>query len=499
MTNQVLGIVTIVSCCVGFFFSWKYQRKDNYRVAVILLILCGLILRIYSASDFYLHDWDERYHALVAKNFLKHFFVPTLYDQPLLNYNYQYWNTNHIWLHKQPLPLWSIAISLWVFGVNEIAVRIPSILLTTAGIGLTYSIAKYLFNKNIAYLAAFFYCINGLIVEMTGGRVATDHIDIFFLFFVELAVYFTIQYVNKQKIIFNVLVGLSIGAAILSKWLPALIVLPIWLLIVIDSKRFTSKTIITQLILVLVVLVVVFLPWQVYTFQTFPIEAKWEASFNMKHITEVLQDQGGPFYYYLTMIRINYGELIYIPIVWFLWKLMKNPFDLKRWAIAIWFIVPIAFFSIAQTKMQAYILFVSPALFIVSSEFFFWVASFYKNNKFKWVIIPSLSLFIVLPIRYLNERLDFLVKKEINPKWACDLKDFNHKNYQNAVLFNYNKPIEAMFYTNLIVYDKIPSTEIILKLIQNGKMIIINDNGKIPDEIRAIKQVKIEFLTEATN
>ncbi len=497
MTNQVLGILTIVSCCVGFFFSWKYQRKDNYRVAVILLILCGLILRIYSASDFYLHDWDERYHALVAKNFLKHFLVPTLYDQPLLKYDYKEWAYTHIWLHKQPLPLWSIAISLWVFGVNEIAVRIPSILLTTAGIGLTYSIAKYLFNKNIAYLAAFFYCINGLIVEMTGGRVATDHIDIFFLFFVELAVYFTIQYVNKQKIIFNVLVGFSIGAAILSKWLPALIVLPIWLLIVIDSKQFTSKTIITQLILVVGVLVVVFLPWQVYTFYQFPLEAKWEASFNLKHITEVLQYQGGPFYYYLTMIRINYGELIYIPIVWFLWKLMKNLFDLKRWAIAIWYIVPIAFFSIAQTKMQAYILFVSPALFMVSSAFYYSIVSYKYQFKQKWVLNILLFLFIALPIRYLIERLKPFEKRDTNPQWAMDLKKLNQKNYQNAVLFNYNKPIDAMFYTNLTAYEMLPDEETIKGLIRNGNSVIINDNKKVPNDIRSIVGVQLENLTES--
>ena len=41
-------------------------------------------------------------------------------------YKYQDWTSNHVWLHKQPLPLWSMSASLWMFGINEIAVRLPA-------------------------------------------------------------------------------------------------------------------------------------------------------------------------------------------------------------------------------------------------------------------------------------------------------------------------------------------------------------------------------------
>ena len=77
------------------------------------------------------------------------------------------------------------------------------------------------------YLAAFFYSINGLIIELAAGRVATDHADTFFLFFVELAVFLTICFVQKKKTVYNLMAGVAIGAAVLSKWLPALIVLPV--------------------------------------------------------------------------------------------------------------------------------------------------------------------------------------------------------------------------------------------------------------------------------
>lgn len=332
MNDLLYSIPTIIFCAIGYYFSWRHYSRNNLTIAVLLLMVCGLLLRIYTSSDFFLHSWDERYHALVAKNLMNHPLKPTLYDNPILPYDYRNWVGNHVWVHKQPLPLWIMSASMWLFGINEIALRLPSIILTTIGIWLSFIIGRYFFNKKIGYLTAFLFSINGLIIELTAGRIATDHIDIFFLFFIEIAIVFSILFAQKRKLVFNVLTGVSIGAAILSKWLPALIVIPIWLLIVIDSEKFKTKEIIFHFIILITTCCLVFLPWQVYIFNAFPLEAKWEASFNFKHITEVLDERTGPIYYFIDKIRINYGELIYLPLIWFLWKYIKNIKDKKRLA-----------------------------------------------------------------------------------------------------------------------------------------------------------------------
>jgi 4-amino-4-deoxy-L-arabinose transferase-like glycosyltransferase len=495
MSNLLFGILTITFCTIGYFFSWRHWTKDNYKIAVLLLIICGLALRIYTSTDFSLHVWDERYHALVAKNLINHPLTPTLYENTILPYDYKNWTANHIWVHKQPLPLWTMAASMCFFGINEIALRLPSIILTTIGIWLSFFIGSYFFNKKIGYLTAFFYSINGLIIELTGGRVATDHIDIFFLFFVELSIVFSIIFVQKKKTIYNVLVGVSIGAAILSKWLPALIVVPIWLLVVIDSGKFSPKEIIFQFIILLSTCILIFLPWQLYIFKTFPSEASWEASFNFKHITEVLEGRTGPFYYFLDKIRINYGEMIYLPLLWFFWKTFRNIKDKKRLSITIWFLIPLLFFSIAKTKMQAYIIFTSPALFVMTSEFYFMLAEYKKNHKLKWLFNLILILLIALPIRYTIERVKPFEKSDRLPQWVTDLKNLNNKKFEKGVLFNYDKPIEAMFYTNLTVYPYIPDEKVINNLIEKGYIVIINDNGNIPKVIKTIKGIKIEHLS----
>lgn len=482
MDNQTWGIITILLSFAGYLLAWKYQRQDQYVLAVFLLVLSGFMLRFFSSADFFLHEWDERYHALVARNMMDHPFKPMLYADPLLPYDYREWIGNHIWLHKQPMPFWVMATSMHIFGINEIALRLPSVLLTSTGIWLTYSIGKYLFSRRVAFLAAFLYSVNGLIIELSAGRTAVDHIDVFFLFFIELAVFFSIQFIRKHNAWYNVLAGLSLGAAILTKWLPALVVLPVWVLLVIDGARLNKKQIILQFLVLIGVCVLVFLPWQVYIHMAFPREAAWESQFMIRHLGEPVEGRGGPFYFYLDHIRINYGELIYLPLIWFLWKTVRDPGNYRLLAISIWIWVPLVFFSLVSTKMQAYILFTAPALFIITADFFHMLAGYRKHPRFGWLVYVVLVLIIVLPARYCIERVKPFDRMERNPQWVRQLRELEVSDPSKTVMFNYPRPVEAMFYTGMTVYPAVPPPETIREIQDKGYRVLIND-GELGDNI----------------
>src|SRR5690606_36967792 len=129
---------------------------------------------------------------------------------------------------------------------------------------------------------SFLFSINGLVIELTGGRVSTDHVDIAFMFFVLLSIYFCAKIAQQKSSFFAILIGLSLGAAILTKWLVGLIVLPVWFLFFIDTNQFKIKTIIFLFILIVSTALIVALPWQVYIFNSFPNEANYESSFNLR-------------------------------------------------------------------------------------------------------------------------------------------------------------------------------------------------------------------------
>jgi hypothetical protein len=142
--------------------------------------------------------------------------------------------------------------------------------------------------------------------------------------------------------------------------------------------------------------------------------------------------------------------------------------------------------------MQGYILFTSPALFIMISAFWTMLSEYKNNHKLKWLFNMILILLILLPVRYSIERAKPFEIKERRPKWVSGLKEMNNRNIKKGVLFNYKLPIEAMFYTNLIVYPFIPEQDVIDSLIDKGYAVIIKNDGNIPDNIKKIPGVKID-------
>src|SRR5690349_16193803 len=101
MHHYIFGISNILASAVLFYLAYKQFEKNNFHYSVFLIVTAGFLLRVFVASDQFLHEWDERYHALVAKHMLDNFLEPKLYSAPLLPYDFKSWSSNYIWLHKQ--------------------------------------------------------------------------------------------------------------------------------------------------------------------------------------------------------------------------------------------------------------------------------------------------------------------------------------------------------------------------------------------------------------
>lgn len=482
MANLLSGILTVALCAAAFFLAWRAAQRENYRLALLLILAGGLLLRVYAATDLFLHEWDERYHALVAKNMMDHPLRPTLYEHPVLPYNYQDWSGNHIWLHKQPAPLWFMALSLKLFGISEIALRIPSILLSTLAIWLTYGIARHYADKKTALLAAFLHAIHGLVIELTGGRIATDHIDLFFLFFIELGIYFCVRFLRRLQWQASLLIGLSTGLAVLTKWLPALIVLPVWVLLARGQLGWNKLLI--HFLIIAGVAGAAFLPWQVYIFQVFPLEAAWEQSYNTRHFSEGLEGHEQAWYFHLEKMGRIFGELIYLPLAWFTYKRARQLFHGKRADLSLlaWIWVPYIFFSIAQTKMQAYTLFCAPAFFILTALFFRYLSIYKRRLRFPlYATNMVLALLILLPVRYSIERAKPFSVRERSPEWAEQMKALReqYEMEERMVVFGVERPIEFMFYTGATAYPSLPGPGVVDSLPGVGYGVYRYEGGKL--------------------
>ncbi len=497
MENRIYGIVTITIAVLLYLLAYKSYKKENYQICLSYIILAGLLLRIFASMDFYLHDWDERFHALVAKNLLQNPFKPMLYANPLLEYDYKNWAGNHIWLHKQPFPLYSMALSMLAFGKNALALRIPSILLSTISVLATFKIGKILASTKVGLLAAFLFSMNGLIIESTAGRVATDHIDVFFYSLVTIAVYFLLRSVERSSTKSLIIGAIITGFAILSKWLPALIVLPIWLIYA--YQKHDLKYILKNLTLFLLIVLAIVMPWQLYILKTFPLEAAWEYEYNKKHVFEGLGPHGKPFYYHFGRMRIIFGELVYLPLIWLMATAYKEILNknYSKSIIAIWILIPYLFFSYVTTKMPGYILFCSSAIFIMTSMFFFELKNY--KSKYEKIKVLFLIMLVAFPIRYSIERIKPFSIRDRSPAWINDMKQIDSNNSNLAVVFNCKYPIKTMFHTDLVAYETIPKIEKLRSIKSQGYEIYIDNYKAVKDELRNLEFVNYIEVTGHNN
>lgn len=489
---SLIHILLILSILLVLKSYLLFREKTG--TALLLLFAAGFIIRLFCSLDPFPHIWDERYHALVAKNLMLDPFEPKLYFQHVLDFDYKNWTNNLIWLHKQPLPLWIMALSMKIFSVDEIFLRLPSVIFSSLSILLTYHITVYLFSKrSLAFFAAFLQCINGLVIELASGRVATDHIDTYFLFFVELSIFLILKNRRNNKTYFLVFAGISVGLAVLCKWLPALISLILY--VIINYNIRSKKIIFKEAGIITFFMALIVLPWQIYAYLRFPNEYIWERFHTYLHFTTGLEGHGQPWYYFLDRIRININEIIYLPLIWLLFNLIMIKERLYRefLFIAAWIFIPLLVFSTAQTKMQGYILFTYPAYFILIALFLEKIGNiqtrFFKANHIRNFL---LCITIIFAVRYSFERIKPFEDHSLY--YAAKRELINANFPSNAVIFNAPCPIEIMFYNKCIAYSATPDANEIDNLIKKGFKIYLVKSAELNTELSNNKDVEMIHL-----
>ena len=272
-TNAVVIVLVSLTCVVT---SYILAGRELWKAAIVPIAVAALLIRGYASADRVLHPWDERYHALVAKNLVQEPLVPRLHHSPMLPYDYRNWTNNYIWLHKPPLALWGQAASMRILGVSEFSMRLPSLLFSTASVAVTFWIGARLFNSAVGLLAAIFQTFNGFLVDLASGRRAGDHVDTLLIFVFELSILCALTVRPRGEGWAGGILGLGAGLAYLTKLFAGFLVLPVWAAM---RSQLGSRSLTRELVLAGIVALLVAAPWAIYTAVAFPLEAAHERTY----------------------------------------------------------------------------------------------------------------------------------------------------------------------------------------------------------------------------
>lgn len=468
--HLLLGLPLLLA---SFYFFYKNQIKP----ALIWLFACAFVVRLVMIClDPYLHEWDEQYHAVVAKSMMTHPFVPTLRPAAVLPYTMTDWCCSYIWLHKQPLFMWQMALSMKVFGVNTIALRLPNALFGTAVLWPVFRVAKiWTRQTETAFFAALFYALSFQVLELSSGRLLLEHNDLMFGFYVTGSIWAFCEYTENPEWKWVLLTGIFAGGAILIKWLTGLLVFGGWGLYVILSRE-DRKNWINYLhgTVALAVCALVFLPWQIYIRKTFPSESAASYAYFRQHIFDDLGHPGDNWFH-LKNMETTLGIAL-VPFfaagLWLIWK--KQIYPRMSVAMIAMFSVVFLFFSlVVATKMPGFTFPVSAIGFMIAAigfyTFFEWISEKY-GRKTATSLVIIFSLLCMQPEKIIQYRSDANTDR--------NTFIFNTNIYRkipevvppDAIIFNC-KPIQdpaVRFWTDNNAYQLFPESAVIDSLLNQG-------------------------------
>jgi 4-amino-4-deoxy-L-arabinose transferase-like glycosyltransferase len=502
--NQIIPFVASIAIIVSSVFTFHFGKE---RTALILLFLGSLGLGFFIANlDHFLILWDEQYHALVAKHMLDNPFKPTLYSRTVLDYNFKNWTANHIWLHKQPLFLWQIAISLKLFGNSELAVRIPSIVMHAIAALMIYRIGKISSNTNAGFYGALFFTFAYYPLELVAGKYATDHNDIAFLFYVTASFWAWFEYHNSQRTYWLILVGIFSGCAVLIKWLVGLLIYAVWAIspAVNGKSNWLKMKSYFPIVISFSISLMVFIPWQLYILCKYPLEAKYELHLNTQHFFQAIENHSGNIWFHFNAIKDLYGSGSAVPFLILLGLVLyiKNvSAKLYGCAVSSAIIITYGFYSVAATKMTSFCIIVSPFVFlglgVLTDTSINYLKELLKFNKFerllRFVALGAICYFLINFSKIQNYHTQW------RPNDNCNrIADMNQMKIidrlserlgnDSCVVFNadvrLNGHISIMFYTDYIAYGFIPDKVQIEKIKAQSYKIAIIDNDSLPPFIK---------------
>lgn len=151
------------------------------NILLIIFLILGFLYRIYGLNNNYSFWTDENHVAIFARAILER-------GQPVLANGFS--TEAYQWLQY-----WLSAISSFFFGLNEFAIRLPSVFFGVLSILAVYLLGIEIFNRKVGLLSAFF--ITFLNIEILFSRQARPYQAL--QFFYLLSIWFVYKLVKEKK------------------------------------------------------------------------------------------------------------------------------------------------------------------------------------------------------------------------------------------------------------------------------------------------------------
>ena len=284
----------------------------------------------------------------------------------------------HPWYIQPPLYFWIAAICAKLFGVTSFALRLPAALATVAMGAMTgYAVARQVGTRAGLFASVI---LSTCLMQAVVGRMAI--MDALLDLAVAFAIFWwfrALQTGRDRYVIFG-WIAAALGFLVKGPVAPVLA-----LLVIVPYAIWNARAEATRLpsarawIVSALVFVAIVAPWYVLLVSRDGIAAVQIQimKYTVGRFTGVIENQAGPIWYYLPVMVIGFFPWIaFLPVAlaWGIARLRSaqtSPETARLVRLAIvWTVVPLAFFSLAKTKLPNYIALEFPATALLAGLYF---------------------------------------------------------------------------------------------------------------------------------
>ncbi|OGC23687.1 hypothetical protein A2291_04210 [candidate division WOR-1 bacterium RIFOXYB2_FULL_42_35] len=331
----------------------KDQISKIKNRELIVLIVLAFILFFFRLGDFSLYDAVESTYGEFIKQ------MRLTGNWLTLHYNDQ------IIFDKPPLYYWVATFLSYLFGLNELTIRLFAAVCGVSTVVVTYLFGKTFYNRRTGFFA-------GLIVMtalqfIVQSRIA--ELDIVLTLFMTSALLFFYLARNSEHKQLYLLTYVAMALATLTKGIigAAVPAFTIFLFLIIKREFYRFKEM--KLMLGTLIFLLIALPWYLLNYLVHgQVFAEFVLGFLfLSRFEGAVSGHAGPWYYYFIMIPLGFAPWSqFLPLSLFrTWKSSRNPAEL----LMLCHILPLFIvFSIAKTKLPGYVLPLYPFLAITIAK-----------------------------------------------------------------------------------------------------------------------------------
>jgi 4-amino-4-deoxy-L-arabinose transferase len=283
-----------------------------------------------------------------------------------------------------PLQLWLVSRSQSLFGENDFAGRLPSILMGLGILGIVWRIGARLWNRSAGLLAASLLLLTPLFVNHARRLM----MDLPLTFWVVFTIALLLEFPAGSKR--HMLVAFPLAAALLTKSILGLLPVLIFLGALIVDRPLRRSLLTPWLWIGVLLGLALFATWPLYTWRVFGenavkahfLEEIASRATETRSLKRLIVD-------YPAAILGSFQPLLF-PALIGAWSLCRRSGDAPGRIITIWMLLPIALYSLSSAQSPRYLIPTLPAMALAAG---YWIDACFPRLT---ALLPRLTAVMAL-------------------------------------------------------------------------------------------------------